>query len=177
MLSFTVYEPPDAPADRLDRAESLAFVKEGFSWVASAFTPFWLIANRLWLLLVFYLAGMVLLQTGMTMMGIGQRPVALAMIALHLLIGLEADTLRRWTLERTGWHFVGTVNGRNVDECERRFFESWLPRQPLIAPAALSQSRLAAEVESIPVAGELGLRPAGGWTSAFAFGRRKPGGV
>ena len=48
MLTFTVHEPPDPPADRIDRAERLAFVRDGFSWSAALFTPVWLLAHRLW---------------------------------------------------------------------------------------------------------------------------------
>jgi hypothetical protein len=29
---------------------------------------------------------------------------------------------------------LGSVTGRNAAECERRFFETWLPSQPIIAP-------------------------------------------
>src|SRR5688500_11268203 len=44
MSVYTIHEPPDPPADRLDRADSHVFVKEGFTWTAALFTPFWLIA-------------------------------------------------------------------------------------------------------------------------------------
>ena len=37
------------PADRLDRAERLVFVKDGFSWLAACCPPLWLLANGLWL--------------------------------------------------------------------------------------------------------------------------------
>ena len=57
-------------------------------------------------------------------------------MALNLLIGLEADTLRRWALERRGWRTLGSVTGKTAAECERRFFETWLPTQPIIAPRA-----------------------------------------
>jgi hypothetical protein len=52
---------------------------------------------------------------------------------------LEADTLRRWSLERRGWRTLGTVSGKKTAECERRFFDAWLPAQPILA--ATTQSR------------------------------------
>ena len=107
MLTFTVHEPPNPPADRVDRAESLIFIKDGFSWAAALFAPIWLIAHRLW----WPLLGFVVLSGG-----------------------FEADTLRRWALERRGWRMLGTVTGKTAAECERRFFETWLPSQPIIAP-------------------------------------------
>ena len=48
MPTFTVHEPPNPPADRIDRAERLVFVKDGFSWLAAVFGPVWLLAHRLW---------------------------------------------------------------------------------------------------------------------------------
>ena len=68
-----------------------------------------------------------------------QRWLGLAAFALHLLIGFEADTLRRWGLERRGWHTVGTVSGKTAAECERRFFDAWLPAQPILAASAQSR--------------------------------------
>jgi hypothetical protein len=62
--------------------------------------------------------------------------VGLAVLALNLLIGFEADTLRRWTLARRGWRTLGAVSGKTAAECERRFFDAWLPSQPIIAPGA-----------------------------------------
>ena len=54
---------------------------------------------------------------------------------LNLLIGFEADALRRWALDRKGWQMLGSVSGRTVDECERRFFDGWLPSQPILRPS------------------------------------------
>ena len=138
MITYTVYEPPAPAADRLDRAETLVFVKEGFSWLAALITPFWMIANQLWLVLLGFIALAVLLQTGLWVFGINPRSAGYAFAALQILAGFEADTLKRWTLERNGWQTAGTVNGRNSEECERRFFDNWLPRQPMIRPETLS---------------------------------------
>jgi Protein of unknown function (DUF2628) len=140
MLTYTVHEPPNPPADRIDRAESLVFIKDGFSWVAvllaPIWAPIWLIAHRLWwplLGVVVLMASFVLIKW---MTGIDQRWVELAGWALTLMIVFEGDTLRRWALERRGWRMLGTVTGKTAAECERRFFESWLPTQPIMAPRA-----------------------------------------
>ena len=55
MLTFTVHEPPDPPADRIDRAEKLVFIKDGFSWIAAVFGPLWMIFHRLWWALLGFL--------------------------------------------------------------------------------------------------------------------------
>ncbi len=140
MSTYTVHEPPNPPADRVDRAESLVFVKDGFSWLAALFAPLWLIAHRLWWPLLGYalLSGAFQLMTYVA--AFDQRWMALAGFALNLLVGFEADTLRRWGLERRSWHTVGMVTGRSAVECERRFFDGWLPTQPILATGARSQS-------------------------------------
>ena len=56
-----------------------------------------------------------------------QRWLGLAALALNLLVGFEADTLRRWALERRGWRTSAPSPGKTAAECERRFFDAWLP--------------------------------------------------
>jgi Protein of unknown function (DUF2628) len=175
MITFTVHEPPDAPGDRLDRAESLVFVKDGFSWFAAAFGPFWMAANRLWLVLIGYLVLTGALQGLFWSLGWDQRPLSIVMAGLGLLVGLEADTLRRWTLQRHGWQMIGSVNGRNSEDCERRFFDNWLPTQPYVQAKSLSQSTLASGPERVPFASKPETPPAtptSGWRSAFNLRRR-----
>ncbi len=144
MITYTVHESPDVAADRVDRAEKLAFVKDGFNVWAAALTPFWLVANKLWLLLAFYVAAATFIELAFWALDIGQRPAAILMGALHLLVGFEADTLKRWTLARHGWSQIASVNGRNAEDCERRFFEGWLPGQPVIQKGALTGSSIVA---------------------------------
>jgi hypothetical protein len=136
MLTYTVHEPPDAASDRIDRAEGLVFVKDGFSWMAALFTPIWLIVHRLWWPLLGYAIASALLVWAGSVLASGWT--TLATLALHLLIGFEAGTLRRWTLRRRGWRTVGSVTGRSAAECERRFFDIWLPAQPALAAASAS---------------------------------------
>jgi hypothetical protein len=132
MRTYTIHEHPEPVADRLDRAEQLVFVKDGFSWAAALFAPLWLILHRLWWPLIGYLAISAALQIVQKTASLEQAWPALAGFALSLLIGFEADTLRRWGLARRGWRMVGTVTGGSAVECERRFFDSWLPTQPIL---------------------------------------------
>ena len=136
MLTYTVHEPPNPPADRVDRAESLVFIRDGFSWVAAFFAPIWLMAHRLWWPLLGYVVAIGAFDAIKRIAGVDQRWLGLAILALNIMIGLEADTLRRWALERRGWRTLGSVTGKTAAECERRFFETWLPTQPIIAPRA-----------------------------------------
>ena len=134
MKSFTVHERPDTAADRLERAEQLVFVKDGFSWGAALFAPLWLLVHRLWWALLGYAGVVIVIQILGRLAGGDQRWMTLAGLAVGLLMGFEADNLRRWSLARRGWQVLGSVSGKSLEECERRFFEGWLPTQPLIAP-------------------------------------------
>jgi hypothetical protein len=165
MNVYTVYEPPVPPADRFDRAESLVFVKEGFTWVAAALTPLWLIFNRMWLVLAAYLAGTVAVQLALFSANASEGAASLVMTAAHLIIGLEADALRRWTLERNGWRMIGSVTGRNWADCERRFFSAWLPGEPYIRADALS-----GHGGALPLSG--GISRAGKWRFGTPFARK-----
>lgn len=155
MLTFTVHEPPHPPADRIDRAESLAFVKDGFSWIAAVFAPIWLLVHRLWWPLLGYIVLSSLFELARWGGIIDSDWISLAFIGLHLLIGFEADTLRRWSLDRNGWRTLGSVSGRNAAECERRFYEGWLPTQPAIAPVSGPPPLPRASTRRTPVIGSL----------------------
>ena len=136
MQSYTVHEEPFPVADRLDRAERLVFIKDGFTWSAFLFAAIWLIVYRLWWALAAYVVLALALQAGGVALGVNQHWIAMAALTLNLLCGFEAHTLRSWGLRRRGWRMVGAITGRNWADCERRFFETWLPSQPILASSA-----------------------------------------
>lgn len=132
VATYTVHEPPVSDSDRVDRAVELAFVKDGFSWLTAIFPPLGFIAHGLWLMAVAYLAGVGLLGYVLTAMKVDQSWISLIIFMINLYLAFEISTLRRWMLDQKGWQMLGVVNGRSIAECERRFFESWLPGQPVI---------------------------------------------
>ncbi|HRY06393.1 MAG TPA: DUF2628 domain-containing protein [Hyphomicrobiaceae bacterium] len=131
MIIFTVHEPPAPPIDRLDRAETMVFLKDGFTWSAFLLGPIWLVANRFWVSAVGYIAlavfGYVLLESA----GAAEPLFGLFILALNAVVGFEAHWLKSSKLESKGWNVLGSVTGRSLAECERRFFENWLPTQAL----------------------------------------------
>ena len=141
MKTYTVHERPEPPADRLERAASLVFVRDGCSWSAGLFTPFWAIAHRLWLVLLGYIATLIVIGVVTYALNLSETVTTITFLTLQLAIVFEAASLRRWELRLRGWAFLGSVNGRTRQECERRFFELWLPSQPLIRVETLSGSR------------------------------------
>ena len=133
--AFTVHESPNPPAARGDRAEQLVFVRDGFSWFAALLAPVWMLANRLWLALLGYIAVVAALIVVFGLLGIGDQWLGNALLAVHLIIGFEADSILRWTLNRRAWRQIASVTGATVEDCERRFFEEWLASVPAVSTA------------------------------------------
>lgn len=133
MVTYTVHEPPHAGSDRVDRGVDLEFVKDGFSWLTAICPPLGLLANGLWLFTIAYLVGAVLLAWALAALKLGPQMTGFVFLLINIYLGFEVSTLKRWMLERTGWQALGVVTGKSIAECERRFFESWLPEQPIIA--------------------------------------------
>lgn len=149
MQAYTVYESPAPAADRVDRAEALVFVKDGFSWAAFLFAPIWMLFHRLWLALLGYAVAV----AGLQVLGwaFGQQSVWMPLVALgfNLILGFEANSLRRWTLERKGWSMVGAATGPNFAAAERTFFDHWLPAQPMITVAQAQTAQRRAPLASL----------------------------
>ncbi len=127
MIVYTVHEP-GIPAKSLDeRSDEVVFIREGFTWWGFLFGPLWLLFNALW----FEFAGAVLLAAavsyGLTQLGLKDQAEGIAHLLLMLIVGFEGNGLRRWRLERKGYAYLASVAGSSLEECERRFFEAWLP--------------------------------------------------
>lgn len=117
------------PPRELDRrADDIIFVREGFSWWAFLLPVPWLLYRRLWLetLAYFFLSGIVI-HAGMTYRAVGFQWAEVVLFLMNLLLGFHANDLRRWAMMRRGRPLVAVVAGTNYQDCERRFFEAWLP--------------------------------------------------
>lgn len=136
MQTYTVHEKPQPAADRIDRAQDLVFVKDGFVWLAALFAPIWLLVHRIWWGLLGYVALIAALQVAGKALALSDTWTSVLALAVNVIFGFEASSLRRWALARRGWTMVGAVAGKTLEACERQFFEGWLPAQPLIAPQA-----------------------------------------
>ena len=140
MQFYTVHEPPEPPVDRIDRAGSLVFVGDRFTPIAVVFGPLWLLGNRLWHAFGAYLLALAGVALLVVAMGLSWRWISLMGSAFNLFIGFEAPSLLRWAMERRGWRTLGTVSGRTLDECERRFLDTYLNDQRLAAGNAAMSS-------------------------------------
>jgi hypothetical protein len=152
MPVFTVHEPPRRAADAVSDPERIVFVREGFSFWALLFTVLWMARYRMWLVLVLYLVIAGIVETALHLAGVGVTGIALAGFAIALLVGLEAATLRRFALRRRGFRDIGIVSGADLEDAERRFFDSWVGAAAAqrAAPPAASGRPSASSVPPVP---------------------------
>lgn len=144
MASYTVHIPPEATTPE-SVADTVVFVKDGFSFAGFIFTGLWLLANRLWLHALGYAVVLGMVAVGLWQFALPFGAFGPIQLLLALLIGLEGPEWLRRRYARRGWTHAGVVTGPSLDECERRFFEGWLagagqpaPRPPVapLTPAA-----------------------------------------
>src|SRR3984885_13252037 len=150
MSVYTVHEPPPRAGAAASDVERFAFVRDGFSWWAFLLAPLWMLRHRMWLVLIGYVVVAGLIEIPVRMSGAPAFAASLIGILLGLLVGLEAGTLRRFTLNRRGWKNLGVVSGDDLEDAERGFFDAWLQRPnlgsngppgPMPGPAAMAPIR------------------------------------
>ena len=148
--AYTLHVPASAdPGDpeALDEAE---LVKDGFSWGAFLFTFLWFFWNRLWLAGIGVLIAVVGLPAALQALRVDNGPALLAELLLALLIGLEANNLKRWTLRRRK-PAVDVVIASDLEEAETKAFSRWL--------AGTGESRAFVARASMPVVPYRGAEP------------------
>jgi hypothetical protein len=139
MTVYMVFEPPGAGGDPVQRAERSVFVRDRFTWSAFLFAPFWLLRHRLWLAFIGYGVTVVAVMVALRFAGARTGALLLALALIHLLVAIEAATLRRRRLLR-GWRDLGIVIGDDLEAAERRFFDLYATRaaargQPMPPPS------------------------------------------
>jgi len=144
MPAFAVMEPP-GPADAAAPVDRYVFLPEKFNIWAFLFAPLWLIAHRLWLELLVYLAALAVILGGLWAIGAGAA-AAVVHILLNYLVGLEASSIRRFMLKRHGWQDAGVVVADDLDLAERRFFDDVFARRARTGAAGAA----GAAVSSLP---------------------------
>lgn len=122
----------------------------------SAGLDFW---HRLWLTLVWYIVFVLVVAWAGRLLG--DDVAAVVAILGALLFALEANNMRRLSLEDRGWSEVGSSFGKDITEAEARFYargpvhEAAIDKNAVIARAAYTpEHRPAASDEPI-----LGLFP------------------
>jgi hypothetical protein len=124
MPVYTVHAPIASGAD-LSATDMIVFVRDGFYFWAAAASVIWLLWHRLWLALLGWIVLMIAVQFGMAALGAGRGTILAVDLLLSILMGLEAASLRRWTLSRRKWRQVDIVVADDEEAAEHRFFERW----------------------------------------------------
>ncbi|HVX92166.1 MAG TPA: DUF2628 domain-containing protein [Xanthobacteraceae bacterium] len=124
MAVYSVFEPPLTGEESRAGAERFVFVRDGFSWGAFLFGPLWILWRRLWLVLLGYVILVAALGIGLVALGASGGLESAVGFILALLLGLEAASLRGWTLRRRGWREAGVVIADGIELAERRFFDA-----------------------------------------------------
>lgn len=139
MAVYTVHQPPIKAGQNSADPDRFAFVRDGFHFWAFVLSPLWMIRRRLVLVLVLYVALTATIEIALEVIGSSDAVQFTVAVLIGFLVGLEAGTLRRWTLTRRGWRNIGTVVGDDLEEAERRFFSAWTERPaPQPIPATVS---------------------------------------
>ena len=130
MAVYTVHEPPRRTQDALAHTERFAFVRDGFSFAAFLFGPFWMLRHRLWMALICYVVVAIGLGMALRAVEASGSVTFFVMLLMALLIGFEASSLRRFALHRRKWRSLGVVVGDDLESAERRFFDAWVAGEP-----------------------------------------------
>ena len=113
---------PGDPA-ALDRA---SLVRDGFSWGAFLAPTIWFFWHRHWVAGIAALIVTFGFGAGLRAVGVGMGATLLAQTLLHLLIGFEGSTVRRWLYVRRGRPAVDLVQAGTSEEAEVKSFRRWL---------------------------------------------------
>ena len=139
MRSYTLHLPPEARPGDVEALDRAVVVPDGFSWPAFAFTVVWFLFHRLWLAALIVLAGLGVLALGGYALGLPRTAGTAVALLGSVLIGLEASSLRRWTLARRGRPMRDAVVARDLADAEARLLARWAePSSAPPPPARLS---------------------------------------
>lgn len=125
MPTYTVHEPLPRKNESVAHPERFVFVRDGFHFWAFLLPPLWFIVKRLWLALILYVIVTVALEFGMAFAKVPSGWRIVVELSLGIVIGLEAATIQRWTLQRRKWRTLGFVVAEDEELAERRFFAAW----------------------------------------------------
>lgn len=127
----------------------MRFVRDGFSPAAALLPPLWMAAHGLWLVLMGYVVSCLAIFTLAAALGTPDAVAGGALIALNIIVGFEAASLVRWSLDRLGWQEVGVVTGSSAGDCERRFFDAWLSEPGNLSPRGDGRMSVSTEVRTV----------------------------
>ena len=135
MPVYTVHQPPLRRHETESDPARIAFVRDGFSFWAFLLGPLWMLWHRLWLVLLGYCMLVAAIHFGLLKIAASPGVRGAVWLLMAILVGLEASSLRRWTLRRRDWADIGVVVADDLNMAERRFYDAWTTGADILAPA------------------------------------------
>jgi hypothetical protein len=123
MRIYTVHAP--RTNDLRAAGDRVVFVRDSFHVWAFVFGGFWLLYHRLWWALLGYVAVMAGVSVSLGVLRVSGGVSLCVLLLIALLMGLEAASLRRWTLSRGKWRQLDIVAAADEQDAEQRFFDRW----------------------------------------------------
>ncbi|MFO1102727.1 MAG: DUF2628 domain-containing protein [Methylocystis sp.] len=126
MAIFTVHYPRTA-SGALPPPDKIFFLRDGFSWPALLFGPFWLAWRRAWIVAGLWTLLLVALALIAWKMRVSRDAISWLTFALAVWLGFEGERLVGWNLARRGYVEQDLVVGDDIDEAETAFFHRRCP--------------------------------------------------
>ena len=119
MAVFTVHLPPEGAADAPDK---VVFLRDGFSFPAFFFGPFWLVFKGAWLEAGAWALLLALIAGFGALFKIPADDMSSLGLAAALALGFEGWQLLAWRLQRRGYREGDVVIGDSEEEAEEVYF-------------------------------------------------------
>lgn len=143
MVTYTLHVPEGAGPGDPDGLEKAELIKDGFSWGAFIFTFLWFFANRLWIAGLGALIVLIAFTALLNVLDVQPLAATVAQLLLGILIGLEANSLKRWTYARRGRPAVAVVSAEDYEAAEEKAIAQWLAGSPVPQPRPAASERAA----------------------------------
>ncbi|MBL4614530.1 MAG: DUF2628 domain-containing protein [Magnetovibrio sp.] len=103
---------------------TLALVKDGFSWPAAIFGFAWALVVGAWEVALMLMAVQLVVAIALPVLIADPGAQTIIQLGLAVVIGLVANELRRWTLNRRNMHEDAVVTAHDKEEAERRYLDA-----------------------------------------------------
>ncbi|MBM3562613.1 MAG: DUF2628 domain-containing protein [Alphaproteobacteria bacterium] len=130
MAIFTVHVPRTA-SGQLPAPDRIVFLRDGFSWPAFVFGPFWLAWRRAWIVAGLWTLLLVALALLAWKLRVSREAIYWLTLALAVWLGFEGGRLVGWNLARRGYVERDLVVGEDIDEAETVFFLRHRSAEPI----------------------------------------------
>ncbi len=116
---YTVHTKADASS----LADSVRFVREGFSVWAFVFTMLWAIYHRAWGFALLIVAANVVLFAAAEYSGLNEPSIAVLQLLFQFWVGFEAHDALRRALRRKGYITSALTSGESEVRAQQRYFD------------------------------------------------------